>query len=204
MVTDPPPEPPQAQQPAQTAQPAQPPQPAQDVKLPFPLQPGEHILGMYRRHWMYLWPRTALWIGFAIVPVVVLYWLLFSVFDADSIQSWFWIIAGVWLLFWTVRIFLNWYQYDNDIWVVTNQRIVDALKPTPIGLKVSTADLVNIQDMTVERRGIFQTALNYGSIHCETAADNKDFVITGVSQPQEVQSLIDRERDRERIRTRGG
>ena len=78
------------------------------------------------------------------------------------------------------------------------------LQLNPLGLKISTADLVNIQDMTVERHGIFQTALNYGDVNCQTAADNRDFVMGGVPQPQELQLLIDKERDRERLRSRGG
>ena len=141
----------------------------------------------------------------AIAPPIVLYWLLFQVGDVGGVAAQaFWIVAAVYLLFWAVRIFLNWYQYNNDMWVITNQRIVDVIKPNPLGLKISTADLVNIQDMTVERHGIFQTALNYGDVNCQTAADNRDFVMGGVPQPQELQLLIDKERDRERLRSRGG
>ena len=174
------------------------------VKLPFPLQNDEEVLVVARRHWMYLWPRTIFWLAIALAPVVVLWWLLFSVREVDGMaRNLFWIVVAVWLLAWALRIFLNWYQYDNDLWVVTNQRIVDCMKPTPLGLKISTADLVNVQDMTVERRGILQTALNYGDIHCQTAADNRDFLIGGVPKPQGLQLLIDKERDRERLRTRG-
>lgn len=174
-------------------------------KLPFPLQADEAVIKLTRRHWMFLWPRTILWTLLAIAPPIVLYWLLFQVGDVGGVAAQaFWIVAAVYLLFWAVRIFLNWYQYNNDMWVITNQRIVDVIKPNPLGLKISTADLVNIQDMTVERHGIFQTALNYGDVNCQTAADNRDFVMGGVPQPQELQLLIDKERDRERLRSRGG
>jgi hypothetical protein len=174
------------------------------VRLPFPLQDGEEVIVVCRRHWMHLWPRTVLWLLLAIVPVAVLYWLLFNVGDVEGLAARiFWIGAALYLIFWALRIFLNWYQYDNDLWVVTNQRIVDCIKPTPIGLKISTADLVNVQDMTVERRGLLQTMLNYGDIICQTAADNRDFVMGGIPRPQEIQLLIDKERDRERLRSRG-
>jgi len=88
--------------------------------------------------------------------------------------------------------------------VITNQRVVDCIKPNPFGLKISTADLVNIQDMTVVRSGILPTALNYGDIVCQTAADNRDFTLGGIPRPQDVQLLMDKERDRERLRGRGG
>lgn len=173
-------------------------------KLPFPLQDNETVLVVSRRHWMYLWPRTALWVLLGLAPPVVLAWLFFRVGDLSGTPARiFWSVAAVYVLVWAARILLNWYQYNNDMWVITNQRIVDVIKPTPIGLRISSADLVNIQDMTVERKGIFPTALNYGDVVCQTAADNRDFVMGGVPQPQELQLLIDKERDRERMRSRG-
>jgi hypothetical protein len=98
--------------------------------------------------------------------------------------------------------FLNWYRYNNDIWVITNQRLVDSTKTNPFSLKTSTADLVNVQDMTVERSGIFRTMFNYGDIVCQTAADIQEFRMTSIPRPQEVQLLVDKERDRERMRGR--
>jgi hypothetical protein len=114
----------------------------------------------------------------------------------------FWIVALVYLLYWAVRMFLGWYRYNNDIWVITNQRVVDSTKTTPVSLKISTADLVNVQDMTVERSGIFRTMFNYGDIVCQTAADIQEFRMTSIPHPQEVQLLVDKERDRERMRGR--
>jgi hypothetical protein len=177
---------------------------AGSAKLQFPLQPNEEVLVVSRRHWMYLWPRTIFWTVLALAPPIVLGWLLLGVGDLDgTAANIFWGVALLYVLVWAVRIFLNWYQYDNDMWVITNQRIVDVIKPTPIGLRISSADLVNVQDMTVERNGIFQTTLNYGDIVCQTAADNRDFTMGGVPNPQELQLLIDKERDRERMRSRG-
>jgi hypothetical protein len=110
----------------------------------------------------------------------------------------FWIVAALWLLYWGVRILLNWYRYRHDIWVITDQRIVDSLKPHPFSHRLSTADLVNVQDMTVQRHGLLQTLLNYGDIVCETASEGGEFVLAGIPRPADVQLLVDRERDRER------
>ena len=115
----------------------------------------------------------------------------------------FWIASAVWMLYWAVRMLLNWYRYHNDIWVVTNQRLIDSTRPTPFNLKLSTADLVNVQDMTVEREGVLPTMLDYGDIVCQTAADMQEFRLPGIPKPREVQLLVDRERDRERTRVAG-
>ena len=172
-------------------------------RLPFPLQDDETVLKLCRRHWLYLWPRTAFMAILALAPVLVVAVLLSKADGLDgTIGKVFWIAAAVYLLYWAVRILLSWYRYHNDIWVVTNQRIIDSTKTTPFNLKISTADLVNIQDMSVERDGIVRTVFDYGDIVCQTAAEVQEFRLAGIPHPREVQALVDRERDRERLRTR--
>jgi hypothetical protein len=140
----------------------------------------------------------------AFVPVAVLGALLDQVDALDgTVAQAFTVVAVLWVVFWLVKVFLTWYHYRNDIWVITNQRLIDSYRPHPFNQKLSTADLVNLQDMTVERAGILQTALNYGTVICQTASVDRDFRITGIPEPREVQALVDRERDRERMRVRG-
>jgi hypothetical protein len=171
--------------------------------LPFPLQQSEVVGQVVRRHWMYLWPRTIVLGLWGLVPVTVIA-LVLSWADAYDgvVAQIFWVVAAIWLLYWAARMFLNWYRYRHDIWVITNQRIVDSYKQNPFHHKLSTADLVNVQDMMVERRGILQTTMNYGDIVCQTAGTAGEFRLTGIPHPDEVQLLVDRERDRERTRGR--
>lgn len=168
-------------------------------RLPFPLQQHEQVIRICRRHWIHLWPKTiylALW---ALVPLVIISIVLAKGgwYEGTTAKV-FWVIAALWLLYWGVRMLLNWYRYHHDIWVITNQRIVDSLKTNPFSQRLATADLVNVQDMTVQRHGLLQTMLNYGDIVCETASEGGEFVLAGIPEPAEVQLLVDRERDRER------
>jgi uncharacterized membrane protein YdbT with pleckstrin-like domain len=174
-----------------------------DSAVHFPLQENEQVLTVSRRHWIYLWPRTALIAVLALVPVIAA--AVFMEKSADltgGAAKAFWIICLVYVLYWAIRAFLNWYRYHNDIWVITNQRLIDSTKTNPFSLKISTADLINVQDMTVERRGVFRTMLNFGDVICQTAADVQEFRLTGVPDPQALQLLIDKERDVERMRNR--
>jgi hypothetical protein len=175
---------------------------AEQPKVPFPLQQGEQITQLCRRHWWFLWPRTLLWIAFAIVPLGVAAWLLEWAGILDDAQIVFGPLAAIWLIFWGVRLLLNWYQYTRDIWVITNQRIVDSTQPTPFRHTVATADLVNVQDISVEKNGIVASALDFGDVVCQTAGGGSNFCIAGVPHPADVQLLIDKERDRERGRGR--
>ncbi len=177
--------------------------PRHGAALHFPLQDDERVLMICRKHWLFLWPRIAVMGVVALAPVIVIAVLLGNAGRLDGTTGRvFWIAALVYVAYWAVRMFLNWYRYHNDIWVITNQRLVDSTKTNPFSLKISTADLVNVQDMTVERSGVLRTMFNYGDIVCQTAADIQEFRLPGIPHPQEVQLLVDKERDRERMRGR--
>jgi hypothetical protein len=169
--------------------------------LPFPLQQGEQVLTLVRRHWWFLWPRTILLALIAITPVVVTFWLLEVAGVRDDFGIFYWIAVALWLAYWGIQAFLNWYRYHHDIWVVTNQRLIDVFRSSPLSKRIVTADLVNIQDMRVERHGITATILGYSDLICSTAGtEGGSFNISGVPDAEELQLLIDRERDRERMR----
>ena len=177
--------------------------PRKDGALHFPLQENEQVLKICRRHWFYLWPRTLWYLLLALVPVIAAAIGIARFGDLSGMTAKvFWIAALVYLVYWALRIFFNWYRYNNDIWVITNQRIIDSTKTSPVTLKLSTADLVNVQDMTVERDGIFRTMFNYGDVICQTAAELQEFRLIGIPHPEDVQLMVDKERDRERLRTR--
>jgi hypothetical protein len=176
---------------------------ASQPRLSFALQEGETVLDIRRRHWLFLWPRMAVMLVFAIALPAVLAWLMSETGAFEGVgQTVFWIAAGLYLVYWGIRIFLAWYQYHNDVWVITNQRLVDSRKGNPFNLQLSTADLVNVQDITVQRSGILRTVFDFGDIICQTASERQQFTLSGIPDPRSAQALIDRERDRERLRYR--
>jgi hypothetical protein len=182
---------------------AQPANASSNPSLPFPLQDGETVVSIARRHWIYLWPLVALRLVAALVPVAFLAWALDTAGILDGVvRNIFLVAALLYIGYWAVRIALTWYNFYNDIWVITNQRLIDCHRPHPFDMSISTADLINVQDMTIERSGILRTVLDFGNIVCQTASIDQDFMITGVPNPRGLQALVDRERDRERNRLR--
>jgi hypothetical protein len=173
------------------------------MKLPFPLQEGEELLTLARRHWLFVWPKLIAGAVVGLVPVLALWWGMLRLGWADNdIPRWIALGATVaWLGYWTARLYFFKYRYDNDIWLVTNQRIIDSTKKHWFHLQMSTADLVDIEDMSVLRSGLLNTVFDFGDIECQTAGAVRKFALRGIPRPREVQAMVDRLRDQGRTTT---
>ena len=174
------------------------------MKLPFPLQEGEQLLALARRHWLFVYPKLVAGVIVALVPVGVLWWAMARLDWSDNgLPRLVALVAtAVWLVYWAVRLYFFKYRYDNNIWVVTNQRIIDSAKNHWFHLQMSTADLVDIEDMSVIRSGFLGTVFDFGDIDCQTAGAVRKFSLLGIPRPREVQALVDRLRDESRAVTK--
>ena len=101
------------------------------MKLPFPLQETEKVLVMCRRHWIYLYPRLVLQVLIAVLPVLALYLVLRWADALDGLAAKVAVVvAVVWLAVWAVKIILVKYQYDNDLWTITDRGSSIRIVPT--------------------------------------------------------------------------
>ena len=81
------------------------------------------------------------------------------------------IVSAVWGGIWLVAANFTWYRYNRDEWVVTTQRLIDSVKHHWFHHEISSADLIQIEDMSVSRSGLLQTMFNFGDLRCQTAED---------------------------------
>jgi hypothetical protein len=166
------------------------------------LQKNEEIISEIRRH-----PASLVLKLIGIVIVVALaFWFWFAVArnwtgGLGNIMN---ILMLVVLIGGIGAALFYWYRYYNDVWLVTNQRLVDSTKTSPVSHQVSTADLQNVQDISIVKKGVFATMFNYGDVLCQTAsATGGTFNFRGVANPQDVLELIDNARDEARARRAG-
>jgi hypothetical protein len=169
----------------------------QTRKYPFTLQQGETVLQVLRRHWLHVWPKLILMFLAMVLPIVLLWFVLdwIDVRDDDIGRYVGIILSALWAAFWLVRMFLTWYAYSHDMWVITDQRLVDVRKPNPIKLELASADMTDVLDMSVERSGLLGTMFNFGDVRCQTAGTATNFILAGVPDPAGVQAVIDKTRD---------
>ena len=60
---------------------------------------------------------------------------------------------------------------------------------------MASADLVDVEDMSVFREGLLPTIFNFGDVRCQTAGQVANFVLAGIPKPAEVLGLVDAARD---------
>jgi hypothetical protein len=173
-------------------------------KVPFTLQDAESILLLARRHWAFItWQLVK--VGFiALVPIGVLLAVAALTYGLDGTPGLItWGICAIWFVFWAVRAYFTWYRYNNDIWVITNQRLIDSTRNHWFHHRMASADLDDVEDMSIHKEGLFATMFKYGDVNVQTAGAQSKFVLSGIPRTTEVMTLVDHQRDVAKRRLRG-
>jgi hypothetical protein len=177
---------------------------AREHKLPFDLQDGESVLLHARRHWAFLtWQMVKLAIA-GLVPVVLFLVLFALLADLDGRKGQVAAaVSAVWFIFWGIKTYFAWYRYNHDIWVVTNQRVIDSVKRHWFHHAMASADLDDVEDISTRKEGIFATMFNFGDLLLQTAGERPNFILSGIPQPSRVLALVDESRDAAKRALRG-
>ncbi len=149
----------------------------------------EKVIYRLRRHPITFIPIIFLSLVLFLVPVA-LYFLVENLFPtffqgplAYPISV---LIGSTYMLSMYLFFYVRFLDYYLDVWIVTNDRIIDIEQHGLFSRTTTELDLFRIQDVTVEMRGFFSTIFNYGRIHIKTASINTDIIFKNVSEPNKV------------------
>lgn len=154
----------------------------------------ETVLLMARRHWTILFVYVLQLIGLHILPVAVvaiIFWLRGLTFVLTDIVYLLIVLGfslyyiGIWLIY-----FHAFTDYHLDIWIVTNQRILDIQQHGLFNRIVAELNMTKVEDVTSEVRGKMQTVLNFGNIYVQTAGEQHRFIFQQVPHPQKIAEVI--------------
>jgi uncharacterized membrane protein YdbT with pleckstrin-like domain len=83
--------------------------------------------------------------------------------------------------------FMGWFF---NIYILTDERVVDVDFQNIFFRKISTAKTEEIQDVNVQSSGSFETFFGYGSIFIQTAAEVSQFEFLAIPNPDKVGKII--------------
>ena len=153
---------------------------------------GEQILKVIHRHWFDILVQFFIVLGMLLVFFLTVIYLplIFPALRESLGQMLFMFLENLFFILTWFTFFLIWIDYYFDVWIVTDQRIVNIEQKGLFARVVSELELENIQDITTDVKGVIPTFLNYGNLYVQTAAEMERFVFRNIPDPYSVKDMI--------------
>ena len=153
--------------------------------LKFPgLHETENAVFFIRKQWTaYIQVATKFIIG--LVILFLFSYFLVNKFPKESI-SYFLLVEGMlfyilWL-WWTT--FIGWLDEELDIFVITNERIIDTTQSAFLAIEIASADLDQVQDVRGKIAGFLGGLFRFGNLEVQTAGSKILFLMDHVEHPE--------------------
>lgn len=161
----------------------------------FHIKPYEKTIYVLRRHYITFVPYILIFIILMLVPIA-LYWLVGGMFPnffngavAYPLSVLF---ASIYYLSLYLFFFSYFVEFYLDMWIITNDRLVDIKQISLFARTIAEVDLYQIQDVSSDVRGFFPSLFNYGNVTLQTAGPVPKFILYNVHRPHALrQALIE-------------
>lgn len=175
---------------------------AKPHKMHFDSQSAEeHILLLLRRHPITQIPWIVVAVLFSILPITFSSFPILNSLPGNYLFAatigWYMLLTGF-----ILESFLSWFF---NVYIITDERIIDVDFMSLIYKNVSTAKLDNIEDISARSGGALQSIFHFGSVFIQTAGEKREFDFEDVPQPEKVTKLLNElllEEEREKIEGR--
>lgn len=152
----------------------------------------EKIIKVLHRNWFYIAMQYFILILMAGLFFFALIYTPFFFPEAFGLESKkvIMLIENMFLLGLWLYGFLIWIDYYFDIWIITDQRVVNIEQKGLFMRVISELNYRKIQDVTAEEKGFIATVVNYGDVFVQTAGEQERFVFRTISDPYKIKELI--------------
>lgn len=155
---------------------------------------NEEVIAAVRKHWTSLIQPVFQLIGFNFIPVVLFLVYSYAVSWDIPTDGVIFVIATLLVSLYYIGAWIMYYHafvgYHLDLWVITDQRIINIEQNGLFNRVMSELNLSKIQDVTSEIKGQMQTIFDYGHVYIQTAAEQERFVFESVPHPEALAQLI--------------
>mgnify|MGYP001576949469 CR=1 FL=1 len=154
---------------------------------------GERVLLVLRRHPFVFVLVTVAFVLFALLPLFIRFLIPESFFQNLEGTIWEALISvalSMYFLFLWLFFAYAWVDYYLDLWIVTDERIVNIEQAVFFNRVISEQRLLRVQDATSEVKWLFPTFLDYGNVFIQTAGERERFVFEQVPHPDLVKKVV--------------
>lgn len=153
---------------------------------------GENIIKVFRKHWFVIFTESLLFIVILLLPAILIAAGIITtgIVLSPIIQSILWALGSAWLVGMWIAFFIVYTDYYLDVWVLTDQRLIDIDQKGLFAREVAVLRLDKIQDVVSKQSGLIPTILNYGDVHMQSAGTEREFIIYHVRHPKKVRDML--------------
>src|SRR3989338_311802 len=152
------------------------------------LEKGERIILLLRAHPITLIPQAVVTLFFIFIPTIVP--SVLSLLDINILDSFTPRQILLIVIFWYLVIFgfafLRFVIWYFNIYLLTNERIIDIDFRGILHKETAYAHLNQVQDVNPKIIGFFGTIFHFGNVYIQTAAESPEFEFHAVEKPNEV------------------
>ncbi len=158
------------------------------------LRENEKIVMMLHKHWIVLFGHFAAGLVLSLLPLIAVPAILsieavHQYVKIDSASPIILFFEVIYLMVIILLLFLVWADYYLDMWVITDERIIDIEQRGLFRREVSEFMIDKVQDITVETPNFTATILKYGNIIIQTAGE-RSFEIKQIPRVHEAKNII--------------
>ena len=147
------------------------------------LREGEEIQEVIRRHKSTLIAPIAITSVLIIIPFFFMFYLL----SRGPIGTSVFLVLIIFALLYSARVFVTWFF---NVFIITNQRIIDIDRTGFFTKTVSEARFDTIADISYSTKGVGQTVFRTGTIQLKTKGESLTLVIGHIADPARVHQLL--------------
>ncbi len=164
-------------------------------------KPKEHIEYILRRHWLTFIPSIGFFLILLAIPPA--FYLLINnlfpeVLHSEIIYPLCILIGSVYYLFTYMFFYIRFIDYYLDLWIITNDRIIDIEQKGLFDRTITELELFRIQDVTTNVTGIFGTIFHYGNLTVTTASNTNSIIFHHIPHPDVIRQELIRLADADR------
>jgi uncharacterized membrane protein YdbT with pleckstrin-like domain len=155
--------------------------------------PDEKIIKVIRKDFFILFKKMVLTAGLIILPALAGFMglnLYPNLLNGPISYPLIVLTVSGYGLFICLFSFFSFIDYYLDIWLITNERIIDVRQEGFFSRVVAELKLFQIQDVTSELRGFFQFIFKFGDVHVQTAGEVQRFVFSEIPNPEKIRDVI--------------
>ena len=156
-------------------------------------RPNEKMVLFVRRHWLALLKPWVFDLFLACIPIGIYFFLTnfqSQLLANQAVYMFLFLLGSLYYLFLVLFFFNAFIDYYLDLWIVTDQRIINIEQKGLFNREIAEHGLDKIQDVTGTQKGVFPTFFSYGDVHIQTAGEVQRFIFHQVDNPFEVAKII--------------